>query len=107
MAICCAVDKGDCKKISSTVEARYFWCNKLALGNITDISSNCMCINTKFIFPLNSMIELLIPLKRNVLTIHARVCRSKHNDSHNDSMCFEVSNQGKDYLEFVCNLGVA
>lgn len=98
---CWFIGGRDCKKTSSKIEVRYFWGNVLALGNITDISSNCMCINTKFSFPLNSRIELLIPFKKNVLTILARVSRYKHTDSLYDSMYVEVLNQNKDYLELL------
>jgi hypothetical protein len=76
--MCECKEERSCKKISSKVVARYFWGKTLALGNITNISPNCICINTLYCFPLDSRIELLIPFKRNVLEILAIVRTYKH-----------------------------
>ncbi len=100
MGNCWFTGTRDCKKISAKVNVRYFWANKLALGNVTDISRNCMCISTKFCIPLNSKVELLIPLKKSILTILARVCSYKHSDSLHDTMYVEVLNSSPEYLEF-------
>jgi hypothetical protein len=93
----------DCKKLSSKVEVRYFWSKTLALGNITDISKSCMCINTDFCFPLNSRIELLIPCRRNVLAILAKVSRYEHAGSLYDTMCVKVLNCSSEYSDFISN----
>lgn len=90
----------DCQQIASKVDVRFFWGKKLALGNVTEISENCMCINTHYCFPLNSSIELLVPFKKNILTIPVRVGSYRHTDSLHDTMYVEVLNPDRKYLEF-------
>lgn len=104
MENCWFAGKRDCKKISSKIGVRYFWGNNLALGNVTEISRNCMCINTQFCIPLNSKVELLIPFRKSVLTVLARVSRYKHTDSLYDTMYVEVLNSSREYLEFAGGL---
>lgn len=101
MEDCKCIGKRDCTSISSKVDVRYFWGNMLAVGNATSISKSCVCINTKFCFPLNSRIELLIPFKRRVLEILAKVSTYKHTDSLYDTMRVEVLNSSQEYSDFV------
>jgi hypothetical protein len=106
MENCEFIGKRDCTNISSKVDVRYFWGNMLALGNATSISKSCVCINTMFCFPLNSRIELLIPFKRKVLEILARVSTYKHADSLYDTMRVEVLNPSQEYSDFVDNVSL-
>lgn len=104
MENCEFIGKRDCTNISSKVDVRYFWGNMLALGNATSISKSCICINTKFCFPLNSRIELLIAFKKEVLEILARVSTYKHTDSLYDTMRVKVLNPSQEYSDFVDNI---
>jgi hypothetical protein len=89
-----------CKEISSKVNVRYFWGNTFALGNVTGISKNCICIKSKYCFPLNSNIELLLPTKGKVIDILATVSRYKQVNFLNDTMCVEVLNPSQTYSGF-------
>ena len=93
-----------CNKLSSKVDVRYFWNKTLALGNITDVSKSCMCIDTEFCFPLNSRIELLVPCRRNVVAILAQVNRYSERDSLCRVMNVEILDQNREFLEFVKSL---
>jgi hypothetical protein len=93
-----------CKEIFSKVDVRYFWSKIFALGNITGISKNCICIKSKYCFPLNSNIELLLPTKRKVIDILATVRRYKQVKFLNDTMCVEVINPSQTYSCFVRSL---
>lgn len=89
-----------CKKTSMKVDARYFWGSSLALGSVTHISKNCMCINTKYSIPLKSMINLFLPSKKKVLDIPVRIDSYTDANSHLDIMRVEVINPSYDYLEY-------
>ncbi len=93
-----------CNKISLKVDTRFFWANMLALGDVTGISKNCICINTRFCFPLDSLIELFLPFKRKVINLSVRVDRFKRKNSLHETMCVEVLNRSKEYLDFVYDL---
>ena len=90
-----------CNKISLKVDARFFWAKMLALGDVTGISKNCICINTRFCFPLDSLIELFLPFKRKVLDLSVRVDKFRRKNSIHETMCVEVLNPSKEYLDFV------
>ena len=90
-----------CNKISLKVDARFFWAKMLALGDVTGISKNCICINTWFCFPLDSLIELFLPFKRKVLDLSVRVDKFRRKNSIHETMCVEVLNPSKEYLDFV------
>lgn len=65
-----------------------------------DISEECICISTKYTFPLNSRVELLIPHKSKIMGILTRVNRYEHIDSLYDIMSVQVLNSSQEYLEF-------
>jgi hypothetical protein len=101
MGRCTLSGEFDCQKIPLNVDVKYLWGNRFALGNVTEISKSCVCIYTRFCFPIYSKIELLFPFKRNVITILSRVSGYKHIDSLYDTMHVEVLNPSQEYLEFV------
>ena len=90
-----------CNKISLKVDARLFWANMLAIGDVTGISKNCVCINTRFCIPLDSLIELFLPYKREVIQLSVRVDRFSRKNILRETMCVEVLNRSKEYLDFV------
>ena len=100
MGSCEYVNEQACKQTSLKINARYFFGNTLALGDITNITDCCMCISTKYCIPLNSIIKLFVPYKTNVLDIPVRVSRYLNRDSLHDVMCVEVNNLSTEYLEF-------
>ena len=97
-------EKG-CKKTSLKLNAGYFFGSSLALGNITDISKSCMCINTRYCMPLSSMIKLFLTFKRNVLDISVKVNKFAHLNRLHDIMSVEVLNPSKEYIDFVDSFG--
>lgn len=101
MENCEFIGKRDCKKIHAKVDAQYFAGNILSLGTITGTSSICMCISTKFMLPVNSRIELLIPFKKNILTVPVKVNRYSHRDSLHEIMSVEILEPTSEFLEFV------
>ena len=88
-----------CKEASLKINARYFCGSQLALGNVTNISKNCMCINTMYCIPLKSMFKLFLTFKRKVLDIPVRVSSYTDANSHHDTMIVDILNPPQQYLE--------
>jgi hypothetical protein len=67
---------------------------------VTDVTEDGLCINTNFCFPLNTIFELLLPLKEEVVTLPVKVkSLDKENGAYN-IMYVEPLNLSKPYLEF-------
>ncbi len=105
MGSCEYVNEQACKQTSLKINARYFFGNTLALGDITNITDCCICISTKYCIPLNSIIKLFVPYKTNVLDIPVRVSRYLNRDSLHDVMCVDVLNPSKEYTDFAGSFG--
>jgi hypothetical protein len=104
MESCKFKEEKDCKEISTKVDVRYFWGKTFALGNILGISKKCMCIKSKYCFPVNSNIELFLKNKKQIIDIFATVRSYKKANFRNDTMCVEVLNPSQEYSYFVESL---
>jgi hypothetical protein len=93
-----------CKEISSHVDAQYFWGKTFALGKVTGISNKCMCIKSKYCFPVNSNIALFLKIKGKVIDTLATVRQYKQVNFLNDTMCVDVINPSQAYSGFVKSL---
>jgi hypothetical protein len=94
-------DFRDCKKAPVGIDVIFFCCNSLYSGTVKAFSENCICLNTKFCFPSNSMFELLVPFQRKVMDIHVRVSKFANINNLLDTMSVEVLNPSKEYTDFV------
>lgn len=90
-----------CRETSLKIDAKYFWGSYLALGNVTDISVNCICIKTRYCIPLQSMINLFLPFKRKVIDIPVRVEDLAHSDTINEILTVKVLRPSQEYLLLV------
>jgi hypothetical protein len=96
----------DCKKVLLRIDARYFCCNSLCKASVNEISECCMCIETDCFIPLNSRIELLIPVKKNVLSVPSRVKGHLRTENKHDVMSIEVLKPSRQYVDFVNSINV-
>jgi hypothetical protein len=96
-------DIKDCKKTFASIEVILYCCNSLYSGTVKNISGNCICLNSNFCFPSNSMFELLVPFQRKFMDIPVRVSRFAHIDTLFDTMSVEVLSPSKEYTDFVEN----
>lgn len=101
MIICNLSEKRDCREIQMEIQARLFFGNLLSLGTSTGVSKHCMCINTKYRFPLHSWINLLFPFKKDIVNIPCKISGFSEIDSLNDTMSIEILNPPEEYLELV------
>ncbi len=98
------MQKRSCERIPGIVKARFFCGNSLYNGTITNLSEKGMCISTGMCLPYNSMFEVLIPLKENVLEVPAKVIWVKETNSTYDTMGVTLIEPPENYLYFVAGL---
>lgn len=98
------MQKRYCERIPGNVEARFFCSNALYNGIITNLSEKGMCISTDMCLPYNSMFEVLIPLKENVLEVPAKVRWVKKTNNEYDTMGVKLMEPPENYLDFVIGL---
>jgi hypothetical protein len=101
MECCKHSGTSECRKIRVNLNARYFFGNLLSLGDVLNITEDCMCINTRMVLPINSVIELLIPSKKDIMSVPVRVCKFDGLESSYSTMSVEILKPSEQYLEFV------
>ncbi len=101
MIICSLSEKRDCREMQMEIQARLFFGNLLSLGTSTEASKHCMCINTRYRFPLHSWINLLIPFNKDIVNIPCEISGFSKIDSLHDTMSIEILNPPEEYLELV------
>ena len=93
-------DRVNCREFSSKISARYVG-NKINLGKASYISKTCICIDTRYCFPIDSDIYLLIPFEREVVSVRCRV-RSISDGYHiSETVSFDILNPSKEYINYV------
>ena len=103
MIICSLSEKRDCREMQMEIKARLFFGNLLSLGTSTEVSKHCMCIDTRYRFPLHSWINLLIPFNKDLMNIPCEISGFLEIDSLHDTMSIEILNPPEEYLELVNN----
>ncbi len=93
-------DRVNCREISFKISARYSG-NKINLGKAMNISETCICIETRYCFPLDSDINLLIPFEKDVLSVYGRVNSITHKHDINETISFDILNPSKEYIKYV------
>jgi hypothetical protein len=105
------MDKRTHKRISTNIEINYYLWNplvwkKLYRGTIKNLSKNGMLISTKTRdFPRDSLLEIYIPFKKDVMYIPARasniVWRRVLSDNSCDAIGIELSDPPQEYVDLV------
>ena len=105
------MEKRASKRIPTEIDIEYYLWNpllwkKLYKGTINNLSEKGMHIRTKTVlFPLDSLLEISIPYKTNVIHLPAKVSNivwtSVLPDNTCDSMGIELSDPPKEYLDLV------
>ncbi len=95
------------KRIPTSINARFFCDGLFYPGTVTNLSENGMCIHTRVCFPIDSMFDVLIPMKKEVLNVPVKISRIEKTEDFCDTMGVEVLNSPENYLEFVDNLRFA
>lgn len=73
-------------------------------GIIMNLSEKGMFINTKETFPLKPKIEILIPLKEEILQVRGKIRSFVKAGKIYNGIGVELLNPAQNYLEFISNL---
>jgi len=92
------------ERISADLQANFFCGNTMYSGTVTNLSENGMFVKTRMCFPFDSNLELLIPLKEEVLKVPIKVSRIEKTEDFYDGMGVEVLSPCQNYSEFVNRL---
>jgi len=92
------------ERITADLQANFFCGNTMYSGTVINLSENGMFIKTRMCFPFDSQLEILIPLKEEVLKVPIKVSRIEKRENFYDGMGVEVLSPCHHYLEFVNRL---
>ncbi len=84
------MDRRACERVSTKIEAKFFYGNALYEGEITNLSENGIFISTKMCFPFEAKFEILIPRDEGVLKVPVKVIRIIKSDGFYDGMGLEL-----------------
>ncbi len=92
------------ERIPANLQTKFFSDNTICTGTVTNLSENGMFINTRMCFPFNSMFEIRIPLKEEILKVPVKISRIVKTGDFYDGIGVKLLNPPRNYLEFVRGL---
>jgi hypothetical protein len=107
MKDCEITEERGCKETEVSIDARYFYGRILAFGAVKNLSESCMCINTKYCVPLNSVMQIIIRSKKENFSVPVRVCKYFKKNGRYDTISVNVLNASNEYVELVKNISPA
>ena len=91
-------------RISTKIDARFFYGNLFYSGTVSNISQKGMFINTKRLLQSGSIFVVLIRIENQLFKVIARVKRNIRNNSVNDGMGVELLSPSAMYMDLVSGL---
>lgn len=91
-------------RISTKIDARFFYGNLFYSGTVSNISHKGMFINTRRLLPSGSIFIVLIRIENQLLKVVARVKRNIRNNSGIDGMGVELLSPSAIYMDLVGGL---
>ena len=88
-------------RIPASLVVKFLHRGSICYGLITDLSENGMRINSGVCLPSNSSLQLLLPLKEEVLELPVKVRRLVETDAFYDIMGVEVLKPPQKYIQIV------
>jgi len=95
------MEKRNIERITSNHCARFFYGNSMCSGTVKNCSEKGMYIKTMFPFPNDSIFEVFLPLKEEVLEIPVKLIRNVEKDGFHDGMGLELLKLPEKYLELM------
>ena len=93
------------KRIHVSIDIIIFLDNSIYYGTLNNCSANGMYIETPFISPLNSLLKILIPSKKEMVKVTAKVVRRANaGTTIYQGMGVESINLSNEYLQFIIKL---
>jgi len=88
----------------SNINVRFLSDKTEYLGTVKNISKKGMFISTQVNFPLELQLEILIPLKEELLKLPAKIIKIKKSGDNYSGISVELLSPSQTYLEFVDSL---
>jgi hypothetical protein len=92
------------ERIDTKIEVRFFFGRTFFSGTATNLSENGIFISTNTCFPTKTMLNLFIPLEKNILKVLVEVRRVVKTYDDYDGMGVKILNSPEQYLEFIKGL---
>ncbi len=92
------------ERIPKSIFVKFFSGNSEYPGIIMNLSEKGMFISTKVTFPLKPKLEILIPLKEEILQLHGKIKSIGKAGKIYNGIGVELLNPTQNYLKFVSNL---
>ena len=92
-------------RVPVNIKVRFYCCETDYLGTITNLSEKGMFIQmNKMLFPFDSRLEIIIPVKNKLMKVPVRVIRMTKSHNFFDGIGVEVLYTSWEYLELVNSL---
>ncbi|MHA2010160.1 MAG: PilZ domain-containing protein [Promethearchaeota archaeon] len=95
------------ERIPANIRVRFFSGASDYFGTVTNLSEKGMFIRTELNVPLEQQLEILIPLKEEVLKVPAKIISVRKSDKFNSGIGIVLLKPSHNYLEFVDSLRTA
>jgi len=92
------------ERINTNLNVKYFCCNELKSGIITNLSENDMYMKTNPCCPVNTIFEILIPSEDKILKVSVKIMRISKEGNDYVGMGLKLLGQTEKYLNFVKKL---
>ena len=100
------MEKRSCERVPSSLVVKFLLDNSACYGIATNISEKGMCIKSGNCLPVNSQINLQIPLRESHIDIPVKVMRVEQTGEFYDIMGVELTSETERYLRIVENFKI-
>ena len=98
------MEKRAVQRIPKCICIKFFSGTSLHSGIIMNLSEKGIFINTKMSFPLKSKLEILLPLKEDILKVHGMIKNIRKTGKIYNGIGVELLTPNKNYLKLISNL---
>jgi hypothetical protein len=98
------MDKRTFKRIPANIKVKFFSGTTVHNGTITNLSEKGMFISTEVSFPLKPQLEVLIPLKKELLKVPVEIRSFGMSDDMYSGIGVQLLKQSRNYLTFIDSL---
>lgn len=99
-----AMERRSHTRMSTKIDARFFYGNLFYSGTVSNISQKGMFINTRRLLPSGAIFVVLIRIENQLLKVIARVKRNIRDNGSSDGMGVELLSPSVTYMDLVSGL---
>ncbi len=99
-----SIKKRAFERIEKSIFVKFFSGKSEHTGIIMNLSERGMFISTKRTFPLKEEVDILIPLKKEILEVHGKIKSFGKAGKLYNGIGIELFNPGQNYLNLISSL---